>query len=118
MSLNLHCQPISNRHGSDAFRALLPRYFQYEFVDGEDDCDAAPGIGEVYPGPYLSYYNVPSSTKVDDAHVYLHSIIAEDGPFDAVMGFSQASTTCNALRDRTNEDREEHVLRVLSYAIK
>ncbi|KAI9832017.1 MAG: hypothetical protein M1819_004561 [Sarea resinae] len=85
----------------------------FEFVDGEVECDAAPGIAALFPGPYYTYYPTPFSppptptptnttttpssfappplSTVAEAHALIHAIIADDGPFDGVLGFSQGA---------------------------
>ena len=72
-----------------AFRNLLPSNYQFTFVDGPTECDAAPGIGNVYVGPYLCWYQSPTTSAVARAHKLVSKIVEEKGPFDAVMGFSQ-----------------------------
>ena len=76
----------------EIFRSSLPKHFSYDFVDAECDCTAADGVEGIFPGPYMCYYPVPTTTNVKSAHEYVWDIINEDGPFDAVMGFSQV---CN-----------------------
>jgi hypothetical protein len=81
-----------------SFRALLPSYFTFDFLEGEHDCAAADGIAEVYPEPYTCWYPYPPTLdNVRDAHEMIWNIIAEDGPFDGVMGFSQGAGKENTL---------------------
>lgn len=74
-----------------SFRSFLPPHFTFDFLDAEHDSPAAEGIGEVYPAPYLCWYPVPTRGSVTDAHEFVWDVIREDGPFDAVMGFSQGA---------------------------
>lgn len=73
----------------ESFRALLPPHFSFNFFDAERECVAADGIEEIYPEPYLCFYPVPTTRNIEDAHQYVWDLIDEEGPFDAVMGFSQ-----------------------------
>ena len=60
-------------------------------MDADHDCEAADGVSQVYPGPYLSFYNTPYTNQIKNSHAFVDEIIQEDGPFDAIMGFSQVS---------------------------
>ena len=71
------------------FRSLLPNDMEYEFFDAEHEYPPAEGCGEIFPGPYYCFYPVPTTKNVALAHQYVQEIIDEEGPFDAVMGFSQ-----------------------------
>lgn len=61
-------------------------------MDGEEECQAADGIAAVFPFPYLCYYSIPLFSSIQAAHALVHEVIAEEGPFDGVMGFSQFVT--------------------------
>jgi Serine hydrolase (FSH1) len=71
------------------FRSLLPKHLEYEFFDADNEYPAAEGVGGIFPGPYYCFYPVPTTKNVEEAHQYVQNIIEEEGPFDAVMGFSQ-----------------------------
>jgi hypothetical protein len=43
----------------------------------------------IYPGPNYCFFDKYSPEQMQDALEYLDEIIAEDGPYDAVIGFSQ-----------------------------
>ncbi|KAJ5358479.1 uncharacterized protein N7496_010892 [Penicillium cataractarum] len=73
------------------FRSLLPDYYEWEFVDADHDCEAAEGVSQIYPGPYLSFYNTPYTKEVSKSHAFIDEMIEQDGPFDAIMGFSQGA---------------------------
>ncbi|CAG8395007.1 unnamed protein product [Penicillium salamii] len=74
-----------------AFRSLLPAHFEWEFFDADHDCEAAEGVSGIYPGPYLSFYNTPYTKQVEDSHHFIDEMIEQEGPFDAIMGFSQGA---------------------------
>ena len=71
---------------------MLPSHWEWEFIDADIECDAAPGIDGIYPGPYLSYFRMPSIDKIQEIHEWVYEVIEEDGPFDGVLGFSEASS--------------------------
>ncbi|KAI4242033.1 MAG: hypothetical protein L6R40_004260 [Gallowayella cf. fulva] len=73
------------------FRSLLPLDYEWIFIDGPAECDAAPGVAAFYEPPYLCWYTSPTTAKMDSAHKLISSVIERDGPFDAVMGFSQGA---------------------------
>ncbi|KAL8983027.1 MAG: hypothetical protein Q9205_002617 [Flavoplaca limonia] len=72
-------------------RSLLPLDYEWVFIDGLAECDAAPGVAAFFSAPYLCWYTTPTTTKMDLAHQLISSVILNDGPFDAVMGFSQGA---------------------------
>ena len=49
-------------------------------------------IGKNYPGPYLCYYDAPTPKAVQSAVDLVLEVIEEDGPFDAVLGFSYGAS--------------------------
>ena len=79
------------------FRSLLPLDYEWVFIDGPDECDAAPGIAVFFPPPYRCWYTTPTTAKIDAAQHELFSFIQRDGPFNAVIGFSQVSQSISAL---------------------
>ncbi|KAI9675994.1 MAG: hypothetical protein M1817_000737 [Caeruleum heppii] len=74
------------------FRSLLPNDYDFHFIDGPFESESAPGIESFYPNQrYLCWYDTPTTAKVAAAHRHVLSIIDRDGPFEAVMGFSQGA---------------------------
>ncbi|KAL4806218.1 serine hydrolase FSH [Aspergillus unguis] len=80
----------------------------FDFIDGPHACSPAPGIELFYGPPYYSFYAEPKSTceggcvnengtdavsleSIKQAHAWLKGIIAERGPYDLVMAFSQGT---------------------------
>lgn len=78
-------------------RASLSGHHEFVYLAGEVECDAAPGIGSIYPGPYLCYYHLPTTTHVADAHDLVLDFIEDEGPFDGVIGFSQGAALASSL---------------------
>jgi hypothetical protein len=56
------------------------------------------GIGAIFPGPYFSWYPLPDTeTNMRQGVEDLKEYIAENGPFDGAMGFSQGGGMIMAL---------------------
>ncbi|KAL9594714.1 MAG: hypothetical protein Q9219_006878 [cf. Caloplaca sp. 3 TL-2023] len=88
--------------------AKLPGPHEVVYLAGERECAPAPGVSEIYPGPYLCYYNLPTQDQIEDAHDLVLNFIEDEGPFDGVIGFSQGAALASSLilrraRDRTAE---------------
>ncbi|PGH19326.1 hypothetical protein AJ80_04079 [Polytolypa hystricis UAMH7299] len=78
---------------------------EFVYVDGVIECEAADGVGSIFPGPYLCYYNLPTHSLVSAAHDFIHNIMNEDGPFDGVIGFSQGAALASSMMlQRAKED--------------
>ena len=93
--------------------------YEWVFVDGLTECQAAPGIAALYPPPYRCWYTTPTTARVDAAQRMISSVIEREGPFDAVMGFSQVSQVVSATEHRLRgHHRELPWQRQLFYAIK
>jgi len=77
---------------TENFRQLLPSNYQYTFIDGEYEAAPAPGIDNVFPGPYRRYLPDNSVESTAEQHGFISEIIAEEGPFDGVLAFSQGAS--------------------------
>jgi predicted esterase len=78
-------------------RSRLHAQHTFDFVDGEGNCEAAPGMSVSYPPPYLCWYERGDPEEVRTAHEYLRSVIDEDGPYDGVIGFSEGAALAAGL---------------------
>jgi len=76
---------------SAALQELLPSHFEFVFLDGTTSCDAAPGVADIYPAPYICWYKTPTTENVAKARKFVLSFVEENGPFDIIMGFSQGA---------------------------
>nr|ASK38716.1 hydrolase 341 [Paecilomyces divaricatus] len=78
---------------------------EFHFIQGDVEADPGPGIEGFYEGPYYSFYQFPrtfpdSDDEEDDggdasmfeAYEMIYDIIAEEGPFDGILGFSHGGT--------------------------
>ena len=101
-----------------ALRNALPSHWTFTFFDGAEECDAAPGIGAIFSGPYYCHYSQFYTAYVAQAHEAILDIIEDEGdkivcisccrtdssegPFDGVLAFSQARdhlTLCAVLKE-------------------
>ncbi|KAF4960433.1 hypothetical protein FSARC_10493 [Fusarium sarcochroum] len=65
----------------------------YEYVDGGEPNPPAPGLEAfISPDEGLAYYDQRSAESVLTAVDDLSEYIAEEGPFDGVLGFSQGAS--------------------------
>ncbi|KAL5047666.1 hypothetical protein BDW71DRAFT_206411 [Aspergillus fruticulosus] len=74
---------------------LVDLNLTFDFLDGPYPSDPAPGIDLFYPPPYYTYYvESPPNTTIDTIRLtqdWLNGVIAERGPYDLVMTFSQGA---------------------------
>lgn len=63
----------------------------FDFIDAQYEGPAAPGIAEVFPGPYFVWHEHHTPQAVESVHDYLKSVIEEDGPYDGLVGFSEGA---------------------------
>lgn len=54
-------------------------------------CEAAAGARGLFSGPYLCWFDTPTTAKIALAHRAILEFIQTHGPFDGVMGFSQGA---------------------------
>ncbi|KAH8692260.1 serine hydrolase FSH [Talaromyces proteolyticus] len=71
-----------------ALRSLLPNSWEWVFHDAELECAPLPSIKNLYPGPYFTFFLVPSVSRMNELHEWFLNLIEEEGPFDGLMGFS------------------------------
>lgn len=70
----------------------------FEGYQGTIQTDAGLGIGGLFDGPYYQYFPWPPQASEEDelsireACEDLETYLEENGPFDALLGFSQGST--------------------------
>ncbi|BCR89671.1 uncharacterized protein ACHE_50869S [Aspergillus chevalieri] len=72
----------------------------FRFINGGVLSDPEPEIASIMDGPFYKHYtvNTPPGPTLSTALQYTLSIIEKEGPFDAVMGFSQgAALACSLL---------------------
>lgn len=73
-----------------AFRSKLdPEKYTFDFVDAQFDSEPAPGVDVFFAPPYYTHYRRSEPPDIRAAHVWLRELIERQGPYDAVMCFSQ-----------------------------
>lgn len=72
------------------FSQISPEH-TFDFIDAQFEGSAAPGIADVFPGPYFVWYQNYNPENVEKVHEYLQSVIDEDGPYDGIIGFSEGA---------------------------
>ncbi|ORX95041.1 serine hydrolase-domain-containing protein [Clohesyomyces aquaticus] len=84
-----HQQP----YNADANKHELGDSHTFEYVEGEIECSAAPGLGP-FSSPdegFFRYYDPDKFETCEKALLDLGVFIRERGPFDAVMTFSEGA---------------------------
>ncbi|KAL4778485.1 hypothetical protein BJX76DRAFT_362687 [Aspergillus varians] len=91
----------------------------FDFLDGPYPCSPAPGIDLFYPPPYYTYYPETLQNATIDTlkttHTWLSDIIAQRGPYDLVMTFSQGAALAASMLllhevevQRESQSRQKH----------
>ena len=60
-------------------RRNLPDHYSYTFLDGEKECDAGPGIGDMFSGPYSSFHVRFFTESIAEQHEYCAEVIEDEG---------------------------------------
>ncbi|RHZ57056.1 hypothetical protein CDV55_103243 [Aspergillus turcosus] len=83
----------------------LPQH-EFFFVDGLEPCPPDPEVKSLWPGgPYLSYYTTPTPEQLEEAYSLVLEVMAEDGPFDGVIGFSQGAALAASMTLQHQKDQ-------------
>ncbi|KFY81216.1 hypothetical protein V499_00042 [Pseudogymnoascus sp. VKM F-103] len=73
---------------------------EFDFFDGEFETAPADGVGDIFAGPYYSWLRDPESVTKASLSQSIENIkeyVAENGPYDGAMGFSQGAAMVMAL---------------------
>lgn len=101
---------------TESIRHFLPEHYEYTFFDGADECEPAPGIGEIFPGPYFCHYMKFYTSYVAQSHKYIADFIAEEGPFDGVISFSQGAACLSSMLLH-HENQYPHLAPLFRFAV-
>lgn len=74
---------------TEKLRTFLPEEYEYEFFDGDKEVVPQKFLGEVFPGPYLTYISFLTTEEIGNALERIEEYIEEEGPFDGIMGVSE-----------------------------
>ncbi|OJJ42860.1 hypothetical protein ASPZODRAFT_75981 [Penicilliopsis zonata CBS 506.65] len=75
---------------TSSFRSMLEDLdIEFEWLDGAYPDKAAPGIDLFYDPPYYSFYPADTLEALAVTRRWLDNHLAQSGPYDAVMMFSQ-----------------------------
>ncbi|KAL2847785.1 serine hydrolase FSH [Aspergillus pseudoustus] len=90
-----------------SFRSKLPSY-TFDFPSAPFPSKPSPGIESIFPDiPTYTWYPEPTPSALRAAHAWVRQYARENGPFDAVMCFSQGCSLIGSMalyhaRDRHN----------------
>ncbi|KAK4235797.1 serine hydrolase-domain-containing protein [Achaetomium macrosporum] len=76
---------------------LLSPTYEYVYINGPYTCARARGLPDTVNGPFHCWYRGLSSEQCNEAHRVIGEAIAEDGPFEGVIAFSQGAATILSL---------------------
>ncbi|KAL9107661.1 MAG: hypothetical protein Q9227_007468 [Pyrenula ochraceoflavens] len=79
-------------------RELEEQHHTFDFFQGDFDCEPPPGVDQIYKGPYKTWYrpHIDAASHRQAKELVL-DIIENDGPFDAVMAFSQGAALISTM---------------------
>ncbi|KAI9793267.1 MAG: hypothetical protein M1816_000688 [Peltula sp. TS41687] len=74
-----------------SFRPLLDpsKKISFDFIDAPFPSSPAAGVDVFYPPPYYAFWHGSSVKDIRASHRWLQELIAQRGPYDGVMMFSQ-----------------------------
>lgn len=72
-----------------AFRNKLDSSYQFDFVDAPFRCSPAPGVDVIFNSGNYTWWPQATPQAIRASHLWLDDYIAEHGPYDGVLGFSQ-----------------------------
>ncbi|KAL2010517.1 hypothetical protein VTN00DRAFT_6324 [Thermoascus crustaceus] len=77
------------KHQLSALIAAADPSFEFVFLDGEVECQKAPGVANLFQGPFLCYNDSFAPADVQQACELVKEFIEAEGPFDGILGYSQ-----------------------------
>ncbi|KAL4958143.1 serine hydrolase FSH [Aspergillus filifer] len=82
---------------------------KFHFINGRLDSDCEPELKGIVPPPFYNHYprDCAPGPDLQAAITYTLRTIEREGPFDAVMGFSQGAALAYALLEHDYRTRKE-----------
>jgi hypothetical protein len=92
---------------ADPLKSLLKAEVEFDFIDAPFEGGPAPGIEKFFEPPYFVWNRYYTPSKVSEVHDYVRAVVAHDGPYDGVIGFSEGAALAAALilEDASDVDR-------------
>ncbi|KAJ5372915.1 Serine hydrolase FSH [Penicillium concentricum] len=80
-------------------QALEKSGHRFKFMNGKMDAKVEEELEGIVDGPFYNHYNRGSSpgSSIHEAFDHTKNFIAKEGPFDAVIGFSQGAALAASL---------------------
>ncbi|CEL11494.1 hypothetical protein ASPCAL14596 [Aspergillus calidoustus] len=73
-----------------SFRSKLPSGYTFDFPSAPYPSKPSPGIETIFPdSPTYTWFTQPTPASIRGAHAWVREYVAANGPYDAVMCFSQ-----------------------------
>lgn len=94
-----------------AFRSQLdPQKYTFDFVDGPHPSGPAWGIEAFFPPPNFTFWQSIDPGDIAEAHRWVLALMAKQGPYDAVLCFSQGCAVISSLILHHNNEHPEQPL--------
>ncbi|EGP86305.1 unnamed protein product [Zymoseptoria tritici ST99CH_1A5] len=97
--LCLHGQgasPAIMESQTSTFRAYLPPTWSFDYLEAPCDSEPGPGLKGIYPPPHFCFFDKYNPEELEEAVEYVREVVEADGPYDAIMGFSQGASVAAA----------------------
>ncbi|RAL11049.1 uncharacterized protein BO97DRAFT_406551 [Aspergillus homomorphus CBS 101889] len=94
--------------------ALEKKGHTFKFINGRMETEGETEIKDVFDGPFYSHYPRDKQPGEDLARAieYVNQIIAREGPFDGVMGFSQGCALASAMIIQHAQNHQEPLFKL------
>lgn len=78
-------------------KSRLPSEVLFDFIDALFEGAPAPGIKNFFEPPYFVWHRQWAPAEVSKVHDYVKAAIAQNGPYNGVIGFSEGAALAAAL---------------------
>ncbi|PYH91927.1 hypothetical protein BO71DRAFT_384662 [Aspergillus ellipticus CBS 707.79] len=93
---------------------LAKKGHTFKYANGYMEDAVEPQLKDIFPGPFYSHYprDRAPGEKLAPAIKHVQQIIESDGPFDAVMGFSQGAAIAAAMIAQHAQTHQEPLFKL------